>query len=159
MPYATLDNVQQRMPQFTLSAVTKPNAATAQVFLDDTEAQFESAMANLGYTIPITGTRSLKQCIEIISQGTIAKILYARAAAVGTDVAVQSADRAQKQYDDILKALADARSPIELDDAPRGDDKLLKTSDIGPMGDFDFSETEDGGLSTEAPRFTMQQKF
>ena len=94
-------------------AATKPNIETAQVFLDDTLAQFDAAMENLGYVIPITGARSLAQCKEIVSQGAICKILHARAAAVGTDVAMQSADRACKQYDDALRV---ARRPEDLPD-------------------------------------------
>ena len=119
MAYATLDDVQRRMPQFALTTATKPNLDTAQVFLDDTHAQFESALENLGYVIPLTGARSLAQAKEIVSQGTICKILHARAAAVGTDVALQSADRACKQYEHALELLADDKSPIELSDAER----------------------------------------
>ena len=82
MPYATIDDVQRRMPQFALTSLTRPNIDTAQTFLDDTHAQFDAALENLGYVIPLTGARSLAQAKEIVSQGTICKILGARAAAV-----------------------------------------------------------------------------
>ena len=134
MSYATLDDVQRRMPQFPLSSATKPNNETAQVFLEDTQAQFEAALENLGYVIPLTGARSLAQAKEIVSQGTICKILHARAAAVGTDVALQSADRACKQYEHALELLADPKSPIELTDAERTDDAVDKPGSGSPMG-------------------------
>ena len=95
--YATLDDVQRRMPQFELTATTRPNLDTAQVFLDDTHAQYDSAIENLGYIAPVTGAKSIAQSREIVCQGTICKILHARAAAVGTEVAMQSAERACKQ--------------------------------------------------------------
>lgn len=147
MAYATLDDVQRRMPQFQLTTATKPNMDTAQVFLDDTHAQYEAALENLGYKIPLTGARSLAQSKEIVSQGTICKILHARAAAVGTDVAMQSADRACQQYERALELLADDKSPIELTDAERTDDAVEKPGGVGPMGH--------GG----DPRFWMTSKF
>lgn len=151
--YATLDDVQRRMPQFQLTPTSKPNLDASQVFLDDTVAQFEGAMENLGYIVPITGARSLAQVKEIVCQGTIAKILYARSSALGTDVAVQSADRAQKQYDSALKMLADPNNPVELTDAQRSDDELGKPR-IGPEGLL----VDDSGDAIE-PRVTMESKF
>jgi hypothetical protein len=148
MPYATLDDVQRRMPQFTLLPTSKPNTDTSQVFLDDVHAQFDAALLNLGYAVPITGARSLAQCKEIVSQGTICKILYARAAAVGTDVAVQSAERACEQYSTALKLLADPDSPIELTDAERTDAAVQKPVGGQPMGLFPLE-----------PRITMDSKF
>lgn len=147
MPYATLDDVQRRMPQFQLTATSKPALDAAQIFLDDTHAQFDAAMQNLGYVTPITGAKSLAQCKEIVSQGTICKVLYARAAAVGTDVAIASADRACKQYDKALMDLADTKSPIELVDADRTEDRVDKPG-VGPMG-----------LTGQEPRATMDQNY
>ena len=110
--YATIDDIQRRMPQFQLTQTTRPNLDTASVFLEDTEAQFNAALENLGYVVPITGEKSLSQCKEIVAQGVIAKLLYARAAAVGTDATFQSADRAQALYDKALRELADARGQV-----------------------------------------------
>jgi hypothetical protein len=143
--YATLDDVQRRMPQFQLTSATKPNTETAQVFLEDTVAQYEAALENLGYKIPLTGARSLAQSKEIVSQGTICKILHARASAVGTEVAMQSADRACKQYERALELLADDDSPIELTDAERTEEMVAKGAT--PMGH--------GG----DPRIWMNSKF
>ncbi len=117
--YATVEDVQRRMPQFQLTTQSRPTLDTAQVFLDDTTAQFDSAMEGLGYVTPLTGPKALAQAQEIVSQGTIAKILYARAAAIGSDVTVASADRAMKQYEHALELLADENSPVELVDAHR----------------------------------------
>lgn len=132
--YATLGDVQRRMPQFELKSDTKPNTDAATDFLASTTAQFESALENLGYKIPLTGARALAQAKEIVSQGAICKILHARAAAVGTDVAMQSADRACKQYEHALELLADENSPFELTDAERTDEMVEKPGGGNPMG-------------------------
>ncbi len=139
MAYATLVDVQQRMPQFVLTATTKPSLADAQVFLDDIDAEVESALLNMGYQLPITGTKALKQVRAIVCQGTIAQILFARAGAVGTEAAVQSAHRAQDMHDDALKALHNPRDPRELTDAARTGDEIVK-----PGGELRaFSPDED----------------
>jgi phage gp36-like protein len=125
--YATLEDVQARMPQFTLNATSKPTADVAQTFLDDKEAEVDSALENLGYYTPITGKKSLLQVKAVICQGAIAQILYARAAAVGGEASFVSADRAQKIYDETLKAWADTKSPKELSDARRTADEVIKS--------------------------------
>jgi hypothetical protein len=151
MPYATTDDVQRRMPQFILTKDSKPTIETAQVFLDDTIAQFEAAMENLGYIIPITGARSLAQSKEIVSQGTICKILHARAAAVGTEVTMQSAERACLQYENALKLLADPDSPISLTDADTTPGAMPKEGSV-PMGLI----FDDDGCRVQ-PRVRMKQ--
>ena len=140
--YASIDDVQARMPQFTLTCDTRPNLSTAQVMLDDTQAQFDAVLMTLGYVIPLTGRLSLAQAKEIVSQGTICKILNARGAAVGTDAAFQSADRACKRYEDALLALADPNSVLGLPDAEGGPGERVGTT---PMG-----------LYPQCPRFTMR---
>lgn len=154
MAYATLDDVQRRMPQFTLTGVSLPNTDAAQLFLDAVHAEFDSAVENLGYRTPLTGSKSLAQAKEIVSQGCIAKILFARAAAIGTDVAVKSAERAQGQYDKALERLADPESPVELTDASRTGDEVEKPG-IEPLG---LTADVVSGDPIE-PRFTMDFKF
>jgi hypothetical protein len=117
MSYATVDDVQRRMPQFTLTPTTKPSVETAQVLLDDTHAQFDSAVEGMGYVVPITGAKSIAQAREIVSICTIAKVLFARGAAVGTDAAFQTAEKAQARCDQMMAALADEENPLTLSDA------------------------------------------
>lgn len=153
MEYATLEDVQRRMPQFQLTAVSKPTVDSVQVFLDDTHAQFDAAMENLGYVTPISGAKSLAQCREIVCHGTIAKILYARSAAIGTDVAVQSADRAQALYDKFMEDLANPKMPMELVDAKRTGDMVAK-----PEASLSGLVVNAAGATVE-PRITMETKF
>lgn len=151
--YATIQDVQARMPQFKLQADSKPTSADAETFILDVEAETEAALANLGYVIPITGAGSLAIVKSIVCAGAIARILSARAAAVGGDASVQSAIRAQEFYDGRLKALADPNNPLELPDAGTTEELVEKDTVImgGPL-------VEDDGADLE-PRIRMDSKF
>jgi hypothetical protein len=157
MPYITIDDVQVRMPQFSLTAVSKPTVADAQTFLEDTTAELDVSLETMGYRVPVTGSKSLAIIRSILSAGTIAKILFARAASVGGDIAVQSATRAQAQFDGYLKALKDPLNPLELIDAFRTGQAMLKPDSIvfglrsADLGIPDPVDTE--------PRTTMDQEF
>jgi hypothetical protein len=153
MSYATLDDVQRRMPQFQLTLTSKPTSDTAQVFIDDTTVQFDAIAENLGYVTPVTGVKSIGLAREIISQGSIAKILYARASAIGTDVAVASADRAQKMFDDWIRALADPKNPLEMTDCPRTGSTVDK-----PANTLDGLIVDDDGNEIQ-PRICMDSRF
>ena len=64
--YATLDDVQRRMPQFQLTPVSKPKYGHGpSVSGRHPRASSNTAMENLGYVTPITGPKSLAQCKEI----------------------------------------------------------------------------------------------
>ena len=155
MPYATIGDVQARMPQFTLTATSKPTIADATIFIDDVEAEISAALANLGYVMPITGPLSLAIVRAWSAQGAIARILAARAAAVGGEGAVASAERAQKLYDDKFKQLADENYPLTLIDATMTGEEVSKT-DSGLDGSG-TNEIIDGSMYD--PRVTMDQKF
>lgn len=151
--YATLDDVQARMPQFALTAVSKPSMAQAQVFLDDSHAHLDAALSNLGYVIPIVGPISLSQVREAVCDRAICRILHARGAAVGTDAALQSAEAACKRYDKFLADLSDSKSPVELVDAQRTGDAVTKPIELGVFGLL----TDDDGNAIE-PRITIDSR-
>lgn len=138
------------MPQFVLTATSKPTLAQAQVFLDDAHAHLDAALTNLGYVVPITGALSVPQVREAVCDRTICRILYARAAAVGTDAALQSADAACARYDKFLADLANPNSPVELVDATRTGDQIEKPANAGPFGLL----TDEDGNDIE-PRITI----
>jgi hypothetical protein len=153
MAYATVNDIQARMPQFELSSSTKPSLASADAFRGDVEADLESLLSNLGYVVPITGTRSTSMVKVLVCYGSIARILMARATAVGTEAAFKSADRAQAYYDQQILRLSDPKNPLELDDAERTDNAAEKLSlNLGVL------MTDDDGNSIE-PRATMTMKF
>lgn len=133
MAYATIDDVQQRMPQFQLSATSKPALSQAEIFLSDSQAHLDAALTNLGYVVPITGAMSLPQVREAVCDRAICRILYARAAALGTDSALQSAEKAGERYDKFLADLANDKSPVELVDAARTDSAATKGESSGPF--------------------------
>lgn len=154
--YAQLADVQKRLPQFPITATSKPNSTEAQTLIEVTESQCEVGWKNLGYAIPLAplsgSTKNLSE--EIVCQGAGARILYARAAAVGGDAAVQSADRMQAQYDALMEGLADSSNKlIEFTEAQRTDDAVSK-----PESSIDGLLTDDDGNALE-PRATMDQLF
>lgn len=124
--YVTIEDVQARMPQFILTPTSKPAIGDCEVFIDDIEAQYNAICATLGYVVPITGTTSLNATRGIVCHGVIAQILTARAAAVGGDVATQTAERAQEYYEKYLKLLTDEDSYFALSDAPQTENSMLK---------------------------------
>lgn len=120
MPYVTLADLQARMPQFPLTATSRPSSAEAEIYIADAEAEFESDASNAGYALPITGPIALRYVRTAVILLSISRILYARAAAVGGDAAMQSADKYQKLYDDYRKKLfIDEMDPAEMTDAVR----------------------------------------
>jgi|ERR1041384_1165940 hypothetical protein len=155
--YATVEHLQARMPQFQLTATSRPTQAESQVFLDDVEAEFNVAVETLGIRTPVTGTKSIQIARTIVIFGAIARVLYARAAAVGGDAAMQSAKAHQALYDQYLKNLADPKNPLELTDATRTGgfrDKpqaFPRALWLEPVIDDD---TDPGW-----PRVTMRQQF
>lgn len=134
--YATVADIQARMPQFQLTATTKPSITDAAVFIADIEALINAALSNYGYALPITSAipssppvdppQALTTLRLITVQGAIAQVLYARAAAVGGDDAVKTADRAQKLFDSYLTQLAPGGGYLELIDAMRTGDAVSK---------------------------------
>jgi hypothetical protein len=145
-PYATVDDVQARMPQFLLTSTSKPSIEQAQVFLDDAHAHLDGALSNLGYMVPVTGPISLSLVREAVSDRAICRILTARAAAIGTDVAFQSATKHCEAYTQFLTDLADPNSPIELTDALRTESAMEKPG------------AQLGGLLPGEPRICMDSR-
>jgi len=156
--YATIDEVQARMPQFPLTATSKPSLADAQVLLDDTEAELNVASENMGYVTPLTGVKTLSLARTIVVYGAIAKILNARGAAVGGDITFQSADRAQTYFENYLKALKDPKNPLEFTDAVRTGAAIMKPQLAVLSFGTDPAVLAFDPLASE-PRCTMDQVF
>jgi hypothetical protein len=162
--YVTIADVQARMPQFILTATSKPAIDDCDAFIDDIEAQFNAVCATLGYIVPITGTTSVSIARATVSHGVIAQILTARAAAVGGDAAAQTAQRAQEYYEKYLKYLTDEESYFTLSDAPQTPGAIIKHEPSLVRG---LSTDADCGNPTgdpcydylTQPRCTMDQVF
>jgi hypothetical protein len=160
MPYASLADVLALAPQLTMqiTGTSRPSAAQVDGFIDDIEAEVESALINMGYVVPVTGTRSLKTLRVIVSYGALARVLNARAFSIGKP-SDQGAVDAQQTYRWYLGKLADPHDlTIELNDAVRTDRKVLKDkSDVAlgmatdGVGDDDYDPT--------APTVTRNQRF
>ena len=151
--YADLGAVQARMPQFQLTATSKPSQQDAETFMLDAEAQIDATLENIGYVVPITGEKALSIVKNLTIALTIASVLQARAASVGGDAAIASADRAQKWYDDKMRALSSPTNPLELTDAVRNTKEVVKPQHLtsGLLVDDDGEEI--------VPWMTMHKKF
>lgn len=150
MAYVTIATLQARVPQFPLTATSRPTAEEAQIFITDVESEVEAMAATRGYIIPITGPISLRVLRHIVILGATARILYARAAGVGGDAAMQSADKFQKLYEDALKALWEPDGPFKLVDAP-----VVGVGVPVPMARSSFLAGSDNG----DPRIEMDTLF
>jgi hypothetical protein len=164
--HITLDDVQLRLPQLPLSETSKPSTDAASAFIDDMEAEFMAELIALGYdpTVTISQTSlpiSFPIYRSIVAGGVIAKILNARAAAVGGDAAVKSADRAQKDFDGRLARLRDrtAAGTFELADWPRTSKAVLKPSILLTVPDSDQFTEHDGENWPLSRRARMSQVF
>jgi hypothetical protein len=154
--YATLDDVLDRIPQVVLSDTSKPTRSTAQKFLDAVHGELEGVLKNMGYQVPVVKADSpygfsQVQTAECLAVGS--RILYARANGVGGDGAVTSAERMQKQYEDMICAWNTRNNPKELTDVPRNGDQVQKPQHVldGVADSF--------GSSDACPRVTMDQVF
>lgn len=151
--YAEMSDVQARMPQFTLSATSKPSQQDAETFLRDAHAQVDATLENLGYVVPITGERSLSIVKGLTVALAIVSILEARSNAVGSEAATGSAKRAQEWYDARIEAIRDPNNPLELSDASRNNDRVEK-----PMALIGGLLVDEDGEDIE-PAATMTMKF
>lgn len=151
MAYLTLTDVQARMPQFQLTETSRPSLADAEAILDGATSEFDLAAQNMGYTTPITGVKSLQLVREIVAHLVISNVLYARAAAVGGDAAVKSAERERVLYDNYMKALYDRKHPLKLSDAVLLDGSVEIKGQEYSFGMTDVDETE--------PRVSIDQEF
>jgi hypothetical protein len=106
VPYAVLADVQDQIPQFELSSTTKPNSTQVASFIGKAETEFDVRLGTMGYTTPLTGSVGLAWAKILVSTLAAAKTLYARAAAVGGEAAVVSADRMAKWVEDQFGLLA-----------------------------------------------------
>ncbi len=154
--YATLADVLDRMPQVSLSDVTKPSMSTAQKFLDDVHGELEGVLSNMGYQVPIVKAASpygwnQARTAECLAVG--ARILFARANGIGGDPVVQSASRMQKQYDDMICAWSSRKSPKELTDVPRTGDQVQKPRHVLEEAAAEFSQPD------YCPRVSMGQEW
>lgn len=158
-PYATLDDLGDRIPQVTLSDTSKPTSSTAQRFLNAAQSRLDSALSTLGYVVPVveaTSPGGFGQVKEAVCLLAGASVLYARANGVGGDATVASADRMMKQYDELMKSWQDRKSPYELADVPRTEDRIDKPQHALAGASAEFGDVES---ADSAPRCWMGQEF
>lgn len=133
MAYATLDDVQKNLPQFTLSATSKPTLLAAQDMLDEMDARWRAALVAAGYVLTTVDADPYAPTVikDHVITCTIAKILTARAAAVGGDAAMQSARDARQECMDAFKALAEG-TLLGIEPEGTGLSPMLAYSEFSP---------------------------
>ena len=144
--------------QFALTDNSKPTAATAQKFLEDVHAELEGILRNLGYVVPIVKAVSPAGYVQVRAAeclGAAARILYARAAGVGGEASVLSADRMQGQFDKIIEGWNDKKNPRELTDVPRTSNQIEKPQHVMAASASTISEIDEA----DGPRCYMGQIF
>lgn len=156
MAYHTLDDVRGMAPQLQITPASKPSDGQVTQFIAEVEREMDAILINLGYTVPVIGLESVKLLRVIAGYGTLARVLDARALAVGNPDD-QGAARAQKYYEKRMMALGDADDPFELPDAARTDEKIEKDR-------AEILESQVQGLTIEEfdaehPGVTMAQVF
>lgn len=133
MGYCQPTDIQARMPQFQMTATSKPSLDDVPAMIADTEQELDAQLTNMGYVVPIVqaaAPMSYQIVLAMSAQGTIWRILEARNAAVGGDATAQSAARALKYVTDRLGWLLDPKSPFELVDCPRSSSQVVKPAAI-----------------------------
>jgi hypothetical protein len=160
MGYADAGSVQARMPQFQLSATSKPSLDDVPELIKDAEQELNAILANLGYSVPIdpvVSPLSWQIVVAMTAYGTIWRILEARNAAVGGEATAQSAERANKYVTDRIAWLADPKNPFELTDAVRSGLEIVKPAEI--LQRIDWPDTREGENWPFSRRTSMSQLF
>jgi len=158
--YCSAVDVQARMPQFTLSATSKPSLEDVPALILDAEQELNAQLANMGYGVPIdpvVSPLSWQIVVAMTAYGTIWRILEARNAAVGGDATAQSAERANKYVADRLMWLGDPKHPFELTDAVRTQLEIMKPAEI--FQKIQWPESREGENWPFSRRTTMTQLF
>ena len=151
-PYASLADVLGEAPQLKITEATKPSIVQAEAIVTSINGQVDSILAGLGFTIPVTGPKSIEVLKGIVIQGSLAQILKAMFYGVRNPNDVGAND-AWREFQGRLKALKDPNNPLSLPDAA-----------LGQQGDktrLDFSSDVIDNLSdsTENWRPTRSQVF
>jgi hypothetical protein len=75
MPYVTLDDVRDALPQVDITAISKPNEGQVDDFIVQVEGRVDAVLAGLNYLTPITSDVAVQQVREIVLIGVIAKVI------------------------------------------------------------------------------------
>ncbi len=148
MPYATLQDVKDAAPQLRITQTSKPDEADAQRIVTSVNDEVDGVCSGLGYTVPVTGTKSVAILKDIVVKGSIAKLLKAMFYGVRNPDEV-GANGAWKEYRAALQALIDPDDPLTLPDAQQNQQaakvaKELYASALEPVEDEElFKPTRD----------------
>ena len=149
--YASLDDLKSTIPQVRISSTSRPSEDEAQAILDSVEDELNVQLANLGYTVPITGPSSKRMVKYMVLQETASRVIIEQLAGV-RDPNELGAGVMHKQYQDRLDALIDPDNPYSLIDANNGGNLQEK---VNVVSGFEGSVDRDFG----DPRITRTKVF
>jgi hypothetical protein len=129
MAYCTSADVNVLIPQAPFSGSSRPSISEVTSLCDQISARIDATVANVGYVVPITGTKALPLVTEACAWGVLGLAQTIR----GTGANQAVTDKGQpieniwtQKFNQWLKALCDLDNPFELPDAPRNGEKLEK---------------------------------
>ncbi len=157
MPYCTISNVNDLVPQSPFTASTTPTQTQVEGFILDISTIIDASIKNLGYVVPVNVVASPLSGIilrRMTSAGALGIALQVRLTAVAPDASIQNNIWTQR-FDKWLTALKNNDDPFELPDAARTGLAVVK-----PIGELqaDTTSISDGSYTyLDSAPFTMNQ--
>jgi hypothetical protein len=148
------------MPQFSMTAISKPSLEDVPSMILDAEQELNAQLLNMGYIVPVdqaTSPLSWQIVVAMSAYSAIWRILEARNAAVGGDATAQSAARSLKYVTDRLGWLADPKNTFELTDCPRNAYTVAKPAEI--LTRIETPDAREGENWPFSRRATISQVF
>lgn len=136
MSYGTVAQVQELVPLITIGSSTVPNTTQVQSYLDNRAAEIDSALASLGFAVPIaSGTTFYADLAQLNAEGASGDVwLAAFVAAPGVNATANGQARLQSFEQRLTLLRQGVGVPVgqayaETDRAPRS--YFVDTNSIG----------------------------
>jgi hypothetical protein len=141
--YTTVSDVQSTIPYVPITRESKPSEGVVQQWIIETESTLNTALAGLGYRIPLVAQagKTTEAAITIlrtaVRHAVAAMVLRARPNPESDPALLQA------RYDSILKMLRDPQDPFALPDVEETQQEVLKTSPLRVLSNLsdDLQET------------------
>lgn len=153
--YVVISDVQAKIQGLTFTDTSEPNTTEVEQNISLIEAEMNAAFNGLGFTVPITGTESLKICKAIGQWGVAAWVLddiYAL-------TSVEEDERAARwwsKYEKMMNAIIGTGGD-QLHDAPRAATVRVNTAPVLASPDSQESNMSFGQLTRHRHTYRRNQ--